>query len=94
MAEIIPSMQPTGDIVSGDGKWCLASSNGNYLIYTEDREQLIALNLPQVRGGYRARWIDSRTGQVTEGNELPDSKPQQLKALANALWLSHRSDDN
>ncbi len=94
LADVIPAMQPKDGVVAGSGQWCLGSSDGDCLIYSESAEGSITLHLPTMEARYHLRWIDPETGEVTDGGELSADGPQQIELQSRLLWVTRigRSD--
>jgi hypothetical protein len=92
LAKIVPSMRPADGIVTGDNQWCLAN-DGDYLIYTDAIDANMEVDLPGEPARYRLRWIDSKTGEISSGDEVAISRPQRIQAVTKLLWLV-RSDNN
>jgi hypothetical protein len=90
LAKIIPSMNPTDDIVISDQAWCLADESGDYLLIYAPASEVIAANLPQDGGRYKVRWIDSATGKILSESEFISDKPLRLPATTSVLWLSRQ----
>lgn len=88
LARIVPAMQLSANTVTGEGQWCLADDNGNYLIYAASVNSPIELHLPRDASGMRAKWIDARTGKVKAEESVTLDTPLQLPAKTNVLWLS------
>jgi len=91
LAQIIPTMQPTEVVASGDGQWCLASASGDYLIYSDHAEKSIVLTLPDEGALYGIQWIDPKTGDVAVDGEVAAGRQVRLPLKSMVLWLSRRS---
>jgi hypothetical protein len=92
LAKIVPSMRPADGIVTGDNQWCLAN-DGDYLIYTDAIDANMEVDLPGEPARYRLRWIDSKTGEISSGDEVAISRPLRIQAVTKLLWLA-RSDNS
>jgi hypothetical protein len=90
----LPRMKPY-ELAKGltGRQWALAEPGRHYLVYSSAGGK-VRLNLSATRETFAARWIDPRTGAVTEANEtvrggkkLDFSAP---KATACVLWLTRK----
>lgn len=93
LARVAPHFHPVDGVVSGSGQWCLAGSEGDYLIYTERVDDSVTLTLPARGAAYRAHWIDRVTGGITASDNLVASGPVPLAAKTNVLWVEHIRGD-
>jgi hypothetical protein len=89
LARILPNMQPADGIATGDGQWCLADEDGNYLIYAASTSAPIELHLPSTAAELRAHWIDPKSGSISAAEEVAAraGQPTRLPAKTNVLWL-------
>jgi hypothetical protein len=86
LAAVVPNLRPEDGIVGGRGEWCLADDGNNYIIYCESQSEPVHARLPRAAHGYRVRWIDMKTGELTEGAPLSGSEIS-ISAKSQALWL-------
>jgi hypothetical protein len=89
LAALIPSMRPTDGVVTGEDKWCLANDRGEYLIYTTDTKNDLALNLP-AGGQYRAAWIDAKSGKIQSAVTFASDELKKLPAASSVIWISQK----
>jgi hypothetical protein len=92
LAAIIPNLLPADDVLSDDGQWCLVGEQGDYLIYAEAVGSELRLRLPDSPSDYRVRWINSTTGEQTEGGTINAGKIN-IRAKTNVLWLQRIARD-
>ena len=90
----LPAMKPS-DFVRNDSKttWCLADSGRTYLVYTLGGGR-IRLDLSMAQEDLQAKWLDPRTGKLTDANggSVAPGALTTFKTPDNrdwALWLSH-----
>jgi hypothetical protein len=93
LAEVVATMRPDDGVVVGDGRWCLSNSDGAYLIYSQNTDVPLGLNLSNRSTGYRIHWIDAKTGDIARGDKLTAEALSNLRAETNVLWLA-RDDAN
>jgi hypothetical protein len=83
---------PADNVVSGDGRWCLADAGKEYLVYTAQANSPLQLqHIPA--GKYRLRWIDPRSGRETDSRELVVDDLVRLSAKSKVLWISSDRSD-
>lgn len=91
LAERLPDMRPADLTSDPERNWCLASPGGSYLVYLL-RGGKVRLDLSSANGRFRARWLDPRTGTLTEAESSPVSAGKTILLEApgpgdQALWL-------
>ncbi|HXG08178.1 MAG TPA: DUF6298 domain-containing protein [Gemmataceae bacterium] len=86
----LPRMKPFEPAGLTGQQWALAEPGRNYLVYSAGGK--VRLDLSAAAGTYRARWIDPRTGKITEaqgavhGGGLTEFDPPGSGACV--LWLT------
>jgi hypothetical protein len=88
LASVIPALQPADGVVAR-GAWCLADNGNNYLIYSREADESLALNLADRSTKYRVHWIDTITGKARIGDDVAGNQRFALKA--NVVWLERLS---
>jgi hypothetical protein len=87
LAALVPTLAPLDGVAAGDGKWCLGREGRNYLIASEGRAGELSLTLPV--GDYQARWINPRSGEITDGERVTSSGgTTPVEGASGILWLS------
>jgi hypothetical protein len=94
LRSVLPRMKPFEPTESlTDRQWALAEPGRHYLVYSSAGKN-IRLDLSAAPGTYTVRWIDPRTGAVTEANEpVRGGKGLDVtvpKAGASVLWLTRK----
>ena len=80
LAQTIPRMQPVDGVVDGADQSCLATDDGELLIYASvGQGAAVKVNLPSVDTDYAVTWIDVQTGEATAG--------ERIRGLQNTLAL-------
>jgi Family of unknown function (DUF6298) len=90
LAESVPKMQPADGIVESKDKWCLASDDGEYLIYLGSAVGRLDIRLPRATSDYRAVWIDPKSGGFISDFRTAPDELSTLSAESKLLWLSPR----
>ena len=88
LQNLVPHMQPTEGITAGKDQWCLASSDGELLVYTVNKNKELVLTLPADWKGARFRWIDAKSGTVQQDSESELSSQTKLQPQTNVVWIS------
>ena len=88
LAAVLPQMHPVDLKTPQPNQWMLASADRHYLIYIDDPDAAINLELPASKKGYQVNWIDAETGAVTKGEVLESGKSANLQSKSNVAWLS------
>ena len=89
LAAVLPQMHPVEFKSLQRNQWMLASADHQYLIYTDDPDAAINLELPVSKKVYQVNWIDAESGVVTQGQVLEGGKPISLQPKSNVAWLTH-----
>ncbi len=88
LARQVPRMLPVDNVVKGEGQWCLASSDGELLVYTNTPNVELELHLPAALEHARLQWIDTNTGDIVEKSNLQAEGSIQLLPKTKVLWIS------
>ena len=87
LAQSIPHMRPVDGIVDGADQWCLATDDGELLIYASAGQgAAVKVNLPSADTEYAVTWIDAKTGEATVGERIRGSQIT-LSLESPAAWL-------
>jgi hypothetical protein len=87
LAEVIPTMRPDDNLVSGASQWCLSNSDSDCLIYLENTRGQIRIALPVQVAAYRANWIDRASGEITAIEDIGKDGPTILRSRTQVLWI-------
>jgi hypothetical protein len=93
LAELIPTLMPAVNIVSGRGRWCLSGPDGDYLIYSETTDEPVRITLSGEAELYRANWIDRQSGEIVATENIDSRTPAQLRCKSNVLWIERLVSD-
>lgn len=88
LASKIPEMLPVDDVVKGNGNWCLASSEGDLLVYTKATNVDLDLTLPISSRNLRLQWFNTDTGRIVEVTEISSEGHLKLAPKSKVLWIS------
>jgi hypothetical protein len=80
-------MQPMDGIVTGKGQWSLGSTTGDYLIYVENSNAPLNIQLSGRAESFRLHWIDRARGVDTIGQVITPNDPLTLRPNSTVLWL-------
>ncbi|HMO87075.1 MAG TPA: DUF6298 domain-containing protein, partial [Lacipirellulaceae bacterium] len=87
LAQLVPAMRLIDGIVAGANRWCLASDDGNYLIYSTSDGEPLRLDLPSRDGSYVVRWID-RDGRAVAQETVRTEGAMELPVRTGILWVA------
>jgi len=91
LAATLPKMKPHDIVLDApECNWCLADSGRNYLVYAL-RGGPIRLDLTKAQGNFKAKWLDPRSGALTNAGSLEAGSVAAFNAPDNrdwALWLT------
>ena len=87
LAEAVIKMQPDGDLIVGGAGWCLASADGQRLVYLSGakRPARVAVRRP---GPYRVRWLDERSGEVVADEQMTAGESIEISPRTRAVWIA------
>jgi hypothetical protein len=88
----IPNMHPLAEGQTPPGEYALGDSNGDYLIYNAGRNS-IRFSPPSHANSYIERWIDPRSGELSESSDRVTGTATEFKPPRggmNVLWLVHQ----
>jgi hypothetical protein len=88
LLKLLPDMQPAPSQIAG--QYVLHDDYSNTLIFNAGRF-LIRYNLPAAKYPYELRWIDARTGEMTQPIKVTDTENKDLKAPngQTILWIKN-----
>jgi hypothetical protein len=87
LAELIPTLRPADNIVSGRDRWCLSGPASDYLIYSETTDEPVRITLSGEAEMHRANWIDRQSGEIVATENIGSGTPAQLRSRSNVLWI-------
>ncbi len=85
----LTTMRPADGVANGDGVLCLASDDGEYLLYAAKPNAEVEFKLPKSQQPLKATWINRDTGATASGPSVTGGKTQKLKFEQQVVWL-HR----
>lgn len=92
LAQTVPKMRPAENVVTGSDQWCLASPDGDYLVYTSSTEGPLDVHVLTAPATYRVRSIDVRTGEVVATDLVRAETLLSLSPKTNALWITRANE--
>jgi hypothetical protein len=91
LAALVPTLTPLAGVAAGEGQWCLGREGRDYLVASNDRARELSLTLPA--GEYRAKWINTRSGEIADGERVTSAGgTTPVEGASGILWLSRVGD--
>lgn len=84
----IPTMLPSDDTNAEVKQWMLSLPEHHYLVYVENADEAIELELLGKATRYRVNWINAKTGQLTAGEEVAGGRMIRLQPQSKVVWIS------
>ena len=87
LAEAVAAMLPDGGLIVEGSGWCLASSDGQRLVYIGSTNRPVKISVAKP-GPYRVRWLDERNGEVVADDKLTAGESIEIVPKTRAVWIT------
>jgi hypothetical protein len=88
LTRVLPQMKPVEYKTLRPNQWMLARPEGDCLVYIDDLDAAINVELPASQEGFQVNWVDGKSGAIMKSDAIDGGGVISLQPKTNVVWIS------